>query len=253
MGKVFVHHPLKRAELKRLLEPPPPPICANVRQAAPDPAEIERREAERARRARERAEARQKEQEKAWEHQIRVDVIKNAFRTIWIDASSFCDWVHYRFREEEDLHRKIVDENMPSLFLDMFTPGSHKRCLYCNDRAVRHAGQGCAGLMVAVDERAVGTDNIDKLITYLLCDRCAKLPSRTILHRAASMLVMKVRRDDAMLDSIRKGKLAQFDIEYIGDNAAYMIARNKDESIGFFKQLAAAEIIINPEFLNEFT
>jgi hypothetical protein len=250
MGKVFVHHPLKRAELKRLFEPPPPPPPPPVKIEI-DPAEIERREIAKAWRIHERAEARRKEEEAIAQRERELGIVMSSFYTLWIEADHFCEWVHKQFKDDKELYQKILDERIDCLLLDMFTPTPDKECVYCRKPAVKHSGQGWAGLMMPA-ENLVGASESFGLLTYVLCNHCSKLSQKSVMRRAAETSIRLVRKQEKT-ELIRKGNLQPLDIEYIGDNLEKLVAFNETESLGFVDRLVTVGLMNDPESLNEFT
>ena len=247
MGKVFVHVPLKRAELKRLTAPPPPPP-EPVRLRLPE-TDIE----EKARRAAERAAARAEQERKLVKFREEVEMAKSIFKTVWIESYDFCTWMKERFNQDSELCDRITSEEVESLLVDMFTVLDSKCCLYCGERAMKHAGDGWAGLMTSISPKGrVGrVTEGNEAFTYLLCNRCGKLSHKAIRHRAAETLVRKVRLGDETR-AIRKSEFTPFDIQYFGDRFDVLIARDREQTIGFFGQLKESDMLMNPELLDEF-
>jgi hypothetical protein len=227
VGKVFVHHPLKRAELKRLCEPPPPP---------PEPVRlrlVETDAQEKARRALERRIARLEEEKKLWEEKNEVQIMQDLFRTLWIEAYDFCEWMHYKFEKDDDLARRICHEEEDCLLVDMFSPHEEKLCVYCGHPAIRRSGTGWAGLMVPTGDMM----KRNQAFSYLLCDRCAKLPRKAIKFRAAAYLRGKVKTNDRCANGlIRKASFFKLDTDYIAERSEVFLKRDFDETMGVFKE-----------------
>lgn len=245
MGKVFVHHPLKRAELKRLTEPtpPPPPIPAKVRLPEPDLAEKERR-------ARERAAARAKQDRQLQKFRDDVDMAKGMFKTVWIESYDFCTWMKDRFKKDPELCDKIIHDEIECLLVDMFAVLPSKLCMYCSERAMKHAGDGWAGLMISIPPKGRVSDDGREVFTYLLCNKCGKLSHKAVNHRAAEILIRKVRQGDRTR-LIRKSEFTPLDKQYFGDRFSVLLARNREHTLGFFNQLKTNGMLLNPEILDE--
>lgn len=249
MSKIFVHHRLKRAELKRLTASPPEPPPPTSRPVV-DVEELKRLEAERARRACERIEARSAREAEMKRFRFEVDLAKSIFKTVWVESRDFCNWMKDRIDEDPGLAVQICDEQIRSLLIDMLATHESKQCVYCNGRAIRHSGDGWAALMISTPPERTITKG-SEVFTYLLCKKCGKLPHKTISYRVAETLVRKVRQND-MTRSIRKSEFTPFDIQYFGDRFDVLLARNKEETIGFFRQLKNNDMLANPEILDEF-
>ena len=244
MAKVFVHHPLKRAELKRLTAPPP---------LSPEPVRftpnIECDAEEKARRAAERAAARAKQDRQLQKFRDEVEMAKAMFKTVWIESRDFCQWMKERFEKDSELCDKIISEEIECLIVDMFAVLPSKRCMYCGERAMKHAGDGWAAMMISIPpEGRVNEGN--EVFTYLLCNKCGKLPHKAIHHRSAEILVRKVRQGDRTR-AIRKNQFTQFDIQYFGDKYKVLLTRNREHTLGFFSQLKENGMLFNSEILDE--
>ena len=243
MAKIFVHHPLKRAELKRLTEPPPPPpIPAKVRLPEPD---LE----EKARRAAERAAARAKQDRQLQKFRDEVDMAKGMFKTVWIESYDFCTWMKERFEKNPEFYDKIVHGEIECLLVDMFAVLPSKLCMYCGERAMKHVANGWAGLMILISPAGRVTEG-KEVFTYLLCNKCGKLSHKAVNHRAAEILIRKVRQGD-MTRLIRKSEFTPLDSQYFGDRFSVLLARNREHTLGFFNQLKTNDMLLNPEILDE--
>jgi hypothetical protein len=243
MGKVFVHHSLKRAELKRLNAVMPPRSFEPIRLAIPEPDF-----AGKARRAAARAKAKHAQEQQAIKHGKDVDLIKTMLRSLWIESDDFCNWIHEQFNSNKELYDRTMKDEIDSLLLDMFTPGQSKLCLYCNERAVKHAGDGWAGLMLAPKDRQLEDGT---MISYMLCNRCAKLSHKAIIHRAADLLVTKVRTHDKTR-LLRRGEFGPLDLSYISDRMDVLLKHNKSETIGFVAYMIDLNLVANVEVFDEF-
>jgi hypothetical protein len=173
MGKVFVHHPLKRAELRRLHEEPKPLEAApgpsvRLQEALPDP--------EREKRAQERLLRRETERKLA----EALSVISEHLQPIVIPGAAYLRWLVGALEAAEDRGAFIDGVNLVGLLEKV------EHCLVCGAPSPAEP-RSCAFLLWPDVFETFG----DQSMGAVACPRCAGLHPRMYARIMAKITLNK--------------------------------------------------------------
>jgi hypothetical protein len=213
MGKVFVHHPLKRAELKRLTNPPPPPEPVTVHFPPERVISPEERECRALVRAIER---RRREAEDA-EFRDNVASVQAAFRLCLVKGEKFSMWIYSRSAQDRMMKEALTDDTIPSLLVDMLAPGPDRFCLRCGAQCCQKVFTGNAGMLFPL------ISGYDKgtVLSFIVCNSCVKLGEKSIKYLATMELIsaaMKSTSPDSIIPAnkiIRRTHLEALDVMFL--------------------------------------
>ncbi len=198
MGKVFVHRPLKRQDLRRLSEPPKPAEAAPGPSVRPDEARIVAkleaiREQFRLDRARKRAEQREAERLVA----TAVDKFVSHYPPTVIDGAAFIRWLLETMQSVEDEAEFARGCNLLTLTANM-------ECLVCGEPDPVQAGQ-CSIIVFT----GMKDGDPDMTVAAVACPSCMGAKPRYYARMLIHAIALGPRPD--MVKRLRKLKLFKHD------------------------------------------